>query len=59
MFYVRKLCLVPLCAGLALAGCQGTGTTVGPASVPNSLTFGTAPQPPSPPETPSDRRPLC
>lgn len=37
--------LAPLCAALALAGCYGTGATVGPGSVPNSWTFGGTPQP--------------
>ncbi len=33
--------LLPFLAGLAMAGCQGTGITVGPGSVPDSWTFRT------------------
>lgn len=49
MLPARRTCLLPFLVGLALAGCQGTGITTGPGSIPDSWTFRTGAPAPSPP----------
>lgn len=49
MLVARSPCLVPFVAALVLTGCQGTGITTGPGSIPDSWTFRTGTPAPVPP----------